>query len=90
MDSGCEKKKLGTKQIQPYLYVTTLNYPVLLSDQEKFGADCKTIQFQQFPLPILHTIKRSSLSTYVSDLRHMGKSTVKWLFIGICPLCDMN
>ena len=29
-------------------------------------------------------------STQVSDSRHMGKSTVKWSFIGICPLCNMN
>ena len=47
-------------QIKKALYVvTTLNHPVLLSDQEKLDADCMAIQFQQFSLHFLHTTKKS-------------------------------
>ena len=59
MDSGCEKKKAGYQTNTALSVVTTLNHPVLLSDQEKLGADCMTIQFQQFFLPFLHTTKMS-------------------------------
>ena len=49
MDSSCEKEiKTGYQTSTALSVVTTLNHPVLLSDQEKLGADCVTIQFQQF------------------------------------------
>ena len=60
MDSSCEKKKTGYQTNVSLSIVTTLNHPVLLSDQEKMGADCMTIQFQQFSLPFLHATKKSS------------------------------
>ena len=45
------KEKTGCQTNTALSVVTTLNHPVLLSDQEKLGADCMTIQFQQFSLP---------------------------------------
>ena len=59
MDSSCEKKKTGYQTNTALSVVTTLNHPVLLSDKEKLGKDCMTIQFQQFSLPFLHTTKGS-------------------------------
>ena len=55
-----KRKKTGYQTNTVLSVVTTLNHPVLLSDQEgKLGADCMTIQFQKFSLPFLHTIKRA-------------------------------
>ena len=59
--------------------VTTLNHPVLLSDQEKLGADCMTIQFQQFCLPVLHTTKLS---------RERGKLPMKRVYVSPQKSCE--
>ena len=53
------KVKTGYQTNTALSVTVTLNHPVLLSDQEKLGADCMTIQFQQFSLPFLHTNKKS-------------------------------
>ena len=62
-----KRKKTRYKTSTALSVVTTLNYPVLLSDQEKLGTDCMTIQLQQFSLPFLHTTKKSR-----------GRENCKW------------
>ena len=53
------KRKNGYQTNTALSVVTTLNHPVLLSDQKKLGTDCMAIQFQQFSFPFLHTAKKS-------------------------------
>ena len=67
-----KRKKTGYKTNTALSVVATLNHPLLLSDQEKLGADCMTIQFQKFPFLSCILPKRAEEEKTASEMQWLS------------------